>query len=130
MLHKALGLIRNILNGRFFLLDLGILLSWGVAAEENAPHKDDNVTNNHSQKTGCDSDHNTNENGDNDMHYNTLKEACDSTVSVAVMTEWAMRSLRMLSVGVRAAVMAMGLVSWDTLNSWDSRLLGTTSLQF
>jgi hypothetical protein len=51
-------------------------------------------------------------------------------VSVAMMTEWAVRSPRMLSMGVRAAVMAMGLVSWDTLNSWDGRLLGTTSLQF
>ena len=130
MLHKALGLIHNIFNGSLFLLDFGIFLSWGVAAEENAPHKDGNVTNNHSQKAGCDSDHNTNENGDNNMHDDTLKEACDSTMSVAMMTEWAVRSLGMLSMGVRAVVMAVGLVSWDTLNSWDGRLLRTTSLQF
>jgi len=131
MRHEALGLVRNIFNGSLFLLNLGILLlSWGIAAEENAPDKDGNVANNHSQKAGCDSNHNANKNWNNDMHDNTFEEACDSTMSVAMMTEWTVRSTRMLPMGMRAVMMTMGLVGWDNFNNWAGWLLRSTSLQF
>ena len=128
--HETLGLIRNIFNDSLFLLDFGVLLPWDAAAEENTPGKDGNVANDHSQKAGCNSDHNANKNWNNNMHNDALEEACDSAVTV-VMAMWAVGPVWMLSMWVRAAVMVVGLVwLWDNLNRWASLLgLRSTSLQ-
>jgi hypothetical protein len=110
VLQETLGLIHGIFNGNVFLLDFDVLLSWGIAAEENTPNKDSNVADDHSQKAGGDSDHNTDEDWDNHMHDNTLEEACESTMSV-VMAVWAVRSIWMISVGVRVIVVRTVVVT-------------------
>ena len=131
MLQETLGLIHAIFNGSLFFLDSDVLLSGGVAAEENTPNKDSNVADDHSQKAGGDSDHNTDEDWDNHMHDDTLEEACKSTMSV-VMAVWAVRSIGMFSVGVRVIVVrtvvgTLGPVrGWNNLKSWSR--LGATSL--
>ena len=131
VLHETLGLIRGIFNGNNFLLDFDILSSGGIAAEENTPNEDSNVADDHSQKAGGDSDHNTDEDWDNHMHDDTLEEACKSTMSV-VMAVWAVRSIGMFSVGVRVIVVrtvvgTLGPVrGWNNLKSWSR--FGATSL--
>ena len=129
MLQEALGLVGDVFFGdNLDLLDLDILLSL-AAAEESTPDEDGNVSHDHSQEAGCDSHHDTNEDGDNDVHNDALKNSSDS-VMLIVVTVWSVRS-RTSSVG--SAVVAMGLMAgfawWSNSGStWKGVGLGSTAL--
>ena len=116
VLHETLGLFSYIFNDDLFLLDFGILLSL-TTAEKHAPDEDGDVADYHSQKAGGDSDHDTNENRNNDVHNNALEKAGDAMM-LMVMTVWSVRPIWTGSVGTRTAVVTVGLVGRNNFNSW------------
>lgn len=102
MTEEALDLLFSVVS-RILLLDLHVLVSLSTT-EDSAPDKDDYVSSDHSNKAGCDADHDANKNRDEYVKNNTLEETGKASMSV-VMAKGA-EGTRTAMV----AVVAMGLL--------------------
>jgi len=115
--EEALGLVVIILRHALLLLD-PVVFGTLAAAEEYTPDENSNVSHNHTDKAGSDSNHNTNQDWNKDVEDGTSEESGEASMSV-VVTVTTVSSVFWTSVS---------MVHWlDGTVLW---ALPTTSLQF
>ena len=117
MFEEALGLVIIILRHSFLLLD-PVVFGTLTAAEEYTPDENGNVSHNHTDKAGGDSNHNTNQDWNKDVEDGASEKSGEASMSVVV------------TVTTVSAVCwtSVSMVRWlDGTVLW---VLSTTSLQF